>query len=597
MLSTDAQPTDLPEKVKILCVDDEASVLKALRRLFEGAGYEVLSYASAHGALKVLEAEEVDVIISDMRMPDLSGDQFLAQAAYISPTSIRILLTGFSDIESTIKAINEGKIHAYLQKPWDNQKLLGVIATELGHRQQASDRVNLDRTVKSLQTIESHNETALATLIYLAKRTRVSTSDAEQRFILANETVNLVPYRQAVYWEYGRGVVTISGVTSVEKHSPYVQWLDKWFRAGKHHKQTVSAITVDLNSLGKADSAWREWLHAQVVTLDINAQGRYPGGRLLIAREEAFDPDEVSILIEWLETWRDHYQQNFRLRWWKKLGLGYSSARKRFFTRTVLVAAIAVAAIYPVHLTVLAPAELIPLNPSVVRAPMDAVVDRLLVEPNQRVTEGEALLQFDRVALESRLEVARRALVTAETEYRQQAQKALFDSESKARLSVLQSQIKQREIEVAYLQELTSRSEVLSPRAGLAIFFDPSEWEGRPVITGERIMVLADEQSMQIEAWLSPADMIDLSEGASARLFLSADPTRPIEGKLTYLSYHPELRPDGLYAYRVRAELDQPSELPRIGLKGTVRVEGAEVSLIYWVLRRPWAAVRGWMGL
>ena len=597
MLSSDAQPTDLPEKFKILCVDDEASVLKALRRLFEGAGYEVLTYASANDALKVLEEEDVDVIISDMRMPDLSGDQFLARAAYISPDSIRILLTGFSDLESTINAINQGKIHAYLQKPWDNTKLLGVISTELGHRQQAADRVNLDRTVKSLQTIESHNETALATLIYLAKRTRVSVSDAEQRFILANETVNLVQYRQAVYWEHGRGVVTISGVTSVEKHSPYVQWLGKWSGAGKHHKQTVSAITADLNSLGSADSAWREWLPAQVVTIDINAQGRYPGGRLLLAREEAFNPEEVSILIEWLETWRDHYQQNFRLRWWKKLGFGYSSAKKRFALRSILAAVIVAASVYPVHLTVLAPAELIPLNPSIVRAPMDAVVDRLLVEPNQRVAEGEALLQFDRVALESRLEVARRALVTAETEYRQQAQKALFDSESKAKLSVLQSQIKQREIEVAYLQELTNRSEVLAPRAGLAIYSDPSEWEGRPVVTGERIMLLADERSMQIEAWLSPGDMIDLEEGANVRLFLSADPTRPIEGTLSYLSYHPELRPDGLYAYRIRAQLEQSSELPRIGLKGTVRIEGGEVSAIYWVLRRPWAAIRGWMGL
>lgn len=597
MLSADAQAADLPSHYKILCVDDETSVLRALRRLFESAGYEVLSSESAEEALTVLEEVDIDLILSDMRMPQMPGDQFLSQAANISPGSIRILLTGYSDIDSTIRAINEGKIHAYLQKPWDNDELLRIVARELGHREQASVRVNYDRTVANLKTIENQNDTALATLIYLAKRTRVTTNDAEQRFILANETLNLVHYRQAVYWEIGAGVVTISGVTSVEKHSPYVQWLDNWFRAGKNHKQSVSAVTADLNSLGSADSAWREWLPAQVVTLDINPQGRYPGGRLLMAREQAFTPDEVSILIEWVEAWRDHYQQNFKIHWWNKWRRSYTSSTKRFLMRMLALAGFVAVAAFPVKLSVLAPAELVPFNPSIIRAPMDGVVDRILVEPNQRVDQGSPLLEFDRAALESRLEVARRSLVTAQTEYRQQAQKALFDAESKAKLSVMQSQIKQREIEAAYLEELNKRSLVLSPQAGLAIYSDASEWEGRPVVTGERIMLLADEQSMQIEAWLSPADMIILSERAEARLFLTADPTRALSGNLSYISYHPELRPDGLYAFRLRAELAERSDAARIGLKGTLRLEGPQVPMIYWVLRRPWAAVRGWMGL
>lgn len=441
------------------------------------------------------------------------------------------------------------------------------------------------------------NDSVLATLIFLTKRVREAATASEIQFLLVNESQSLIPYRQAVYWEAGRGVQTVSGVTSFEQHSPYVQWLEKWFRAGKERKQDVSAMVADLAVLGEGDRSWEEWLPRYLLTIDLKGKDNYPGGRVLFARDTPFSQQETAMLCEWCDTWRDQYRHNYRKSWRQYLGSGYKSSTKTLLTRALFVAVLAAISVYPVQLSVLAPAELIPLNPSVVRAPMDGVVDQMLVKPNERVINGQPLLQFDQAALNNRLEVARRSLVTAETEYRQRAQQALFDPESKAKLSVLQSQIKERQIEVTFLVELFSRSQVVSPRAGLVIYNDPSEWIGRPVVTGERVLLVADEKEVQVEAWLSPSDMIGLEDETEARLFLSADPTTPVIAHLSYISYQPELRPDGLYAYRIRAQLTENGDLPRIGLKGTARLEGDRVALIYWVLRRPWAAFRGWAGI
>jgi len=441
------------------------------------------------------------------------------------------------------------------------------------------------------------NDNALATLIVLCKRAREAGSMSEMQFLLVNESQSILPYRQAAYWEVGRGVQTVSGVTTLEKHAPYIQWLDTWFRAGKERKQAVSTMVADLTLLDASDSNWREWLPQHVLTVDLQRSENFPGGRLLLAREMPFAPHEIAVLSEWCEAWRDQYLRRYKKPLLQRLGFGHKSRTKGLIIRTGLLAAFVYVCAYPVQLSVLAPAELIPLNPAVVRAPMDGVVDQMLVQPNQRVADGELLFQFDQVALNSRLEVARRSLATAETEYRQRAQQSLFDRDSKAQLSILQSQIKERQIEVEYLQELYSRSAVVSPRAGLAIYDDPNEWIGRPVVTGERILLIADESQVQVEAWLSPSDMIDLKDGAELRLFLTADPTNTVRARLTYLSYQPELRPDGLYAHRIRAQLAEETELPRVGLKGTARLEGDSVRLIYWVMRRPWASLRGWLGI
>ncbi len=114
--------TDLPQAATILCVDDEANILSSLRRLFRPAGYRVLIAESGADGLAMLQAENgaVDLVISDMRMPMMDGAQFLAEVRQRWPGIVRILLTGYADMDSTIAAINEGQIYRYISKPWND---------------------------------------------------------------------------------------------------------------------------------------------------------------------------------------------------------------------------------------------------------------------------------------------------------------------------------------------------------------------------------------------------------------------------------------------------------------------------------------------
>jgi len=111
----------------LLLVDDEPNIVSSLRRLFRPLGYKILTAGNGEEGLAVMQENSVDLIISDMRMPVMDGAAFLSQAAECWPDTVRILLTGYADMESTVAAINKGKIYSYISKPWEDSDItLGV---------------------------------------------------------------------------------------------------------------------------------------------------------------------------------------------------------------------------------------------------------------------------------------------------------------------------------------------------------------------------------------------------------------------------------------------------------------------------------------
>ncbi|MDK2776923.1 MAG: response regulator [Pseudomonadota bacterium] len=128
---------------RLLIVDDEEAVLQALRRLFHRQ-YDVVTHTSGAAALEQLKTDAFDLIISDMRMPGMSGAELLKSCFEQYPDMIRILLTGYSDLESAIKAVNEGNIYRYISKPWDNDQLRAVVAEAIDTRdlRSANERLN-----------------------------------------------------------------------------------------------------------------------------------------------------------------------------------------------------------------------------------------------------------------------------------------------------------------------------------------------------------------------------------------------------------------------------------------------------------------------
>jgi response regulator RpfG family c-di-GMP phosphodiesterase len=121
----DKKSPEIPRR--LLCVDDEENVVRSLKRLFMSEDYEVLTALSGPEALKLLEENEIPVIISDQRMPVMSGAKFLEKSREVSPDSIRIILTGYADVEAAISAINQGGAYRYVSKPWNDAEMLHII--------------------------------------------------------------------------------------------------------------------------------------------------------------------------------------------------------------------------------------------------------------------------------------------------------------------------------------------------------------------------------------------------------------------------------------------------------------------------------------
>lgn len=117
---------------KILILDDEVEILNSLKRVFRKT-YDVFTFDNGEAALAAMEEHLFAVIISDMRMPHMDGATFLTKAKALSPNSVRILLTGYADMESTVKAINDGGIFSYANKPWNNDDIKQLVANALNH--------------------------------------------------------------------------------------------------------------------------------------------------------------------------------------------------------------------------------------------------------------------------------------------------------------------------------------------------------------------------------------------------------------------------------------------------------------------------------
>lgn len=142
----------------LLFVDDEPSILSALRRLFRPHGYRILVAESGRAGLELLASEPVDLVISDMRMPEMDGAHFLKEVRTHWPNIIRILLTGYADMTSTVAAINEGEIYRYISKPWDDNEILLVVREALDRQRLVAENQRLtELTQQQNETLKALN--------------------------------------------------------------------------------------------------------------------------------------------------------------------------------------------------------------------------------------------------------------------------------------------------------------------------------------------------------------------------------------------------------------------------------------------------------
>ena len=400
---------------------------------------------------------------------------------------------------------------------------------------------------------------ALASLVQFEQQVRAADSMAALGFVMVNDTRRLLPYRQAMLWDAReQRLLSLSGLATVEADAPFNHWLCGRCRDWQQQHPGPKLAQLNASQLNAADQAqWAEYLPSWLIWLPLADRQGQCLGALLLGRDQPLDGHEASVLAVLQDTcghaWASLQPASAtrlrRLRRDRRWWLGGAAAAL-------------VILLLPIRQAALAPAEIVALQPSVLRAPLQGVVERLLVEPNETVNAGQPLIQLDARELQSRLEASRQAMA-----------------------------------EVRYLEQSLERTRILAPHDGVALFDDPAQWQGRPVSLGEQIMQVADPARTQLEIQLPVSDAIELHTGADVLLFLNTDPAAPLPGTLKRLGYRATASAEGTMAYRLKAAFSEPDPRIRIGLKGTAKVYGERTTLFTYLLRRPLATLRIWLAL
>lgn len=430
-------------------------------------------------------------------------------------------------------------------------------------------------------------ERVFAQFLALQHQARAATDIDNLAYVLVNDAQPLFGYRHAALLIAGR-VQAVTGISQVEPHAPFVAFVERAASQLLSQGASVKPHVVDASALAEQTRAdWQSLSTGSVFWIPLLDRRQELFGGLWIAREQPWSGAEQALLSQLGDCYSHAWlalqpRKPWRLRWPRKKILAVALAASLLL-------------ILPVRQSVLAPAEVVPLNGQVVAAPLDGVIAEFLVKPNQAVSSGDLLLRFDATSLKAQADVAGRSLDVAEAELRSNSQRAFADAEAKARLDLLAARVEQKRAERDYALNLLARSEVHAERDGIAVFADAERWTGKPVQTGERLMEIADPNQAELRVELAVSDAIELETGAELALFLDSDPLNRHAARLERLAYEAQISAAGQLAYRLDASFVEAP--PRIGLRGTAKLFGQRVPLALYLLRRPLAALRQSVGL
>lgn len=243
-------------KHSVLCVDDEVGNLDALERVFRKK-YEVHKAISAAEGLAILKSRPISLIVSDQRMPSMTGVEFLEKSLEIQPDSIRMLLTGYADIESVIDAINKGSIYRYITKPWDPADILLTVdkaiekyqlRNELKEKNAAlklalDELKSLDTTKSQFMILINHElKTPLTGLLSFLELLGETNLDIEQKKYHSRITTSADRLKEIIF-----DVLELTqaelGITKVEKRKietePFFKMVTKNFEESAKNKGQV----------------------------------------------------------------------------------------------------------------------------------------------------------------------------------------------------------------------------------------------------------------------------------------------------------------------------------------------------------------------
>ena len=449
--------------------------------------------------------------------------------------------------------------------------------------------------------------TGLSHLMLLQSKALEANDLDELAFIVVNETRHLVSYDTALFYHYqlgknskGSQIKAISDVASFDAQSEYIIaqaklahiCMDTCDQECKTlHLDDFKSTANKINKEHIASQPHLLWIPLSILLKHKEGGTKHPVGGVLLMRKTPWQEQEQRIVTHWQQN-ISHALVNLHAQAKLVSKLWYNQRRRKIFLAALLLLPLVLS--IPVPLSVVAPAEIIPLEPEIIRAPIAGVISTLHIAPNEQVVTGTLLISLDDRELKTKLQVAEQARGIASAELQQAQQSALFDAKAKAALPLLRMRLEQQQAEYEYTEGLLARSEIRASGNGVAMINNENEMLGRPVVLGERLLTLAQLNRQEIQIWLPVSDEIPLQEGDSVVFYPETASDVTINAVINHIAYQAAETSDAGLAYRLLASIE-PSDMAnelRIGMRGSARIFNMKVSLFYYLFHKPLSKLR-----
>jgi len=437
----------------------------------------------------------------------------------------------------------------------------------------------------------------IARLISLEKKTREAKSKDELNFIVVNETREIIDYTTSFLLLKSATdkfhINAISDIASIDRTAPLVTFVESIINH-KTKKDLKEIESIDLEQFSKKIKKQKpKNIPQYLLCIPIFSPQRGLQGYLLLARNKNFNDNENE-LVQHLSRTYGHAYNTFLANFSIKNFLNKNFTGKK---RWIAISVFILIFLFPVRMTSTAPVEVVAKNPFLITSPFDGVVKKIIANNNDQTKPGDLLVLLEDIDLSNEFNLAKQSLQVAEKELLRTRQSSFTDNEQKSRLAELVAQVDLKRVELKSAERKLKNSKIYSEKKGVVIVDRKSDWQGKPVAVGEKILTIADPNNIEFLIWLPVKDSIVINQDANTNIFLDINPMSSYKGNIIRSTYEPELSPEEVLSYKLISSFKGNRDTPRIGLRGTAKVYGNRTILFYYLFRKPITFIRQLIGI
>lgn len=382
-------------------------------------------------------------------------------------------------------------------------------------------------------------------------------------------------------------VTHVSDVSQVDQTAPLVSLLRRVAAVTREQSERVAEyvrgdfgreLRDDLEALAPA---------FVIVVRVVDGRDGISEGTLVLLRTRPLKAGQFDLLDHLADVWA-HGIRALASR--RRRRLSRSLPWPRIATFMTLFA-LSILPFIPAKLSITAPAEVQASAPLTVTATINGVIEAVHVDARDQVESGAPLVSFDDRDLQDAYDTALQEAIVAKSALRAAEQASFQRPAEKARLVELRTQADLAEMRAEHAKVRLARAEITAPVKGEVLIDRPSEWRGRPVQLGEKILEIAMPRQIELLVRVPVGDAIPYEIGDIVRFYRPDAPFKPVEARLTAMDFAPSLSPQGILAYRIIAKFSDEAPGVDIGAQGTAKIIGPESNLFYYIFRRPIAWV------